>query len=196
MASAIGFALGLRLSPRNELCTQGIPAKVLATDYHNLAALLTRLWPVRNLRPILIGNDCNPNPEYIEEWLPLVSSVLDVFTYHSYDGFGGDAQLATEIMTPQFLQQTITKNQRIFDLHTQYAPASQIWVGEGAAAWRGGRTGVTNAWADSFWWADALAALAARNHTGFCRQTLVGGDYGSSLGLAQNTGLVLDNTTI
>merc|ERR1712005_58046 len=41
-----------------------------------------------------------------------------------------------------------------------------------------GRAGVTNAFASSFWWADALGALAANNHTGYCRQTLIGGNYG------------------
>merc|ERR1712232_403865 len=64
------------------------------------------------------------------------------------------------------------------DVHSKYAPKSQLWVGEAAAAWHSGRAGVTNAFASSFWWADALGALAARNHTGYCRQTLIGGSYG------------------
>jgi hypothetical protein len=30
----------------------------------------------------------------------------------------------------------------------------------------------------SFWYADALGTLSLHNHTGFCRQTLLGGSYG------------------
>ena len=37
---------------------------------------------------------------------------------------------------------------------------------------------VTNAFESCFWYSDALGRLAAANHTGFCRQTLIGGSYG------------------
>ena len=36
-------------------------------------------------------------------------------------------------------------------------------MGEAAAAWHSGHDGVTNAWTSSFWWSDALGALAAHN---------------------------------
>ena len=47
-----------------------------------------------------------------------------------------------------------------------------------AAAWHSGANGVTNAFTSSFWWSDALGVLAAHNHTVYCRQTLLGGNYG------------------
>ena len=37
---------------------------------------------------------------------------------------------------------------------------------------------MTNRFISSFWYADALGLLATLNHTGFCRQTLIGGNYG------------------
>lgn len=54
----------------------------------------------------------------------------------------------------------------------------ELWVGEIAAAWHSGEPGVTNRFISSFWYADALGLLATLNHTGFCRQTLIGGNYG------------------
>ena len=50
----------------------------------------------------------------------------------------------------------------------------EIWVGEIAAAWHSGEPGVTNRFISSFWYADALGLLATINHTGFCRQSLIG----------------------
>eukprot|EP00051_Salpingoeca_urceolata_P001788 m.44110 g.44110 ORF g.44110 m.44110 type:complete len:306 (-) comp11679_c1_seq1:150-1067(-) len=55
---------------------------------------------------------------------------------------------------------------------------TSLQVGEIAAAWHSGRENVTNAWVSSFWYADALGSMSTHNHTGFCRQCLLGGHYG------------------
>ena len=80
---------------------------------------------------------------------------------------------ALQVMTPAFLDKTVSAE--LNAVHAKYAPDSELWVGEAAAAWHSGRAGVTNAFESSFWWGDALGALAAHNHTGYCRQTLIGG---------------------
>ena len=156
-----------------------IPPHVMAADFKNLAARVAVHWPddAGGARPLVIGNDCNSNPGYLNEFLPLVAGVLDVVTYHHYDGYGGDAKLASEIMTKSFLDKTRQPAiKAAFDAHM---PAgTELWVGEAAAAWRSGRRHVTDAFTSSFWYADALAGDAADNHTAYCRQTLVGGDYG------------------
>ena len=161
----------------NEKC--GPPPDVFAADYKNLQSLLRSIWPGKANadRPLLIGNDCNTNPKYLSEWLPLLNdSVLDVVTYHRYVGYGLDPKLETEIVTPKYLDKVLDTD--IVDVKTQYAPSAELWVGEGAAAWHSGRANVTNAWASCFWWSEALGHLAQYNHTGYCRQTLVGGSYG------------------
>eukprot|EP01062_Namystynia_karyoxenos_P005213 TRINITY_DN11833_c0_g1_i1.p1 TRINITY_DN11833_c0_g1~~TRINITY_DN11833_c0_g1_i1.p1 ORF type:complete len:499 (+),score=151.95 TRINITY_DN11833_c0_g1_i1:69-1499(+) len=163
-----GFELG------NEL--PKVPAAVMAADYRNLKALLTEIWPDAASRPKLIGCDQNVNVGYLKQWLPLVADVLDVVTYHHYDGYGLDEHLADKIMTPSFLDGT--KQPDVVAAWRQYAPHAELWVGEGAAAWHSGRAGVTNAFVDNFWYADALAGLARENHTCYQRQTLLGGSYG------------------
>jgi len=52
----------------------------------------------------------------------------------------------------------------------------QLWVGESAFAWHSGRVGVTDTFLSSPWWMSALGQLSP-THSGFCRQTLVGGNY-------------------
>ena len=124
----------------------------------------------------IAGNDCNTNPRYLKSWLPLVADVLNVTTYHRYTGYGLDPNLVEKMMTPAYLDETVSSD--IDSVHAEYAPHTQLWVGEAAAAWHSGRAGVTNAYASSFWWANALGSLAAHNHSAFCRQTLLGGYYG------------------
>lgn len=79
-------------------------------------------------------------------------------------------------MTPKYLDSTLSAE--LDSVHQKYAPNSQLWVGEAAAAWHSGADGVTNAFTSSFWWSDALGVLAAHNHSVYCRQTLLGGNYG------------------
>eukprot|EP00750_Incisomonas_marina_P029041 INCI7031.11.p1 GENE.INCI7031.11~~INCI7031.11.p1 ORF type:complete len:538 (+),score=62.74 INCI7031.11:363-1976(+) len=156
-----GFELG------NEKC--GPPPPILAGDYWKLKGLLEKYWPDAKSRPRLIGNDCNTNPAYLAEFLPLLNnSVLDVLTYHRYIGNGIDPNLVHKMMQPSFLDQVVSSDLQA--VHTQYAPSAELWVGEGAAAWHSGQDGATNAFASSFWWSNALGALAANNHTHYCRQ--------------------------
>jgi len=178
----------------NELCKKISPS-LYAADYRHLKSLLGNIWPQESEgeRPLLIGNDCNIWPpgskserlgndtttkaSYLEEWLPLLNdAVLDVITYHRYVGYGLDKNLETQIMTPEFLNKIMPQSVNM--LREKYAPSAQIWVGEGAAAWHSGREGVTDRWTSSFWYADALGRLSQHNHSGYCRQTLVGGNYG------------------
>ena len=94
----------------------------------------------------------------------------------AFPRYGLDPKIAEKIMTPQYLDNTVSAE--LNSVHHKYAPNSQLWVGEAAAAWHSGADGVTNAFTSSFWWSDALGALAAHNHTVYCRQTLLGGNYG------------------
>eukprot|EP01065_Artemidia_motanka_P048139 TRINITY_DN769_c8_g1_i1.p1 TRINITY_DN769_c8_g1~~TRINITY_DN769_c8_g1_i1.p1 ORF type:complete len:472 (+),score=125.58 TRINITY_DN769_c8_g1_i1:92-1507(+) len=153
-----------------------VPAAVMAKDYHGVKAIIEKHWPDSADRPKLIGCDQNVNVKYIDEWLPLVADVLDVLTYHHYDGYGLDKNLVNELMTPKFLNGT--RQAGVVAAWKKHAPDADLWVGEAAAAWHSGRDGVTNAFASNFWYADALAGDAADGHTAYQRQTLLGGYYG------------------
>lgn len=164
-----GFELG------NEKCA-GSP-KLFAGDYIHFKTLVEKYWPNKSNRPLIIGNDCNTNPGFLAEFLPILNnSVLDVLTYHRYVGYGLDPSLASEIMTPKFLNQAVSAE--ILSVHEKFASTAELWVGEGAAAWHSGRDLVTNSFVSSFWYADALGNLSKHGHSAYCRQTFIGGSYG------------------
>jgi hypothetical protein len=95
-------------------------------------------------------------------------------------GYGLDPQLAPKIMDPSgkfFDSGPGRAHAMISGWESIGKPAGmELWVGEIAAAWHSGEPGVTNRFISSFWYADALGLLATINHTGFCRQTLIGGN--------------------
>ena len=97
-------------------------------------------------------------------------------------GYGLDPQLAPKIMdkSGKFFDSGPGRAHAMIDGWRNFGEphGMELWVGEIAAAWHSGEPGVTNRFISSFWYADALGLLATLNHTGFCRQTLVGGNYG------------------
>ncbi|CAL5397139.1 unnamed protein product [Camellia sinensis] len=52
------------------------------------------------------------------------------------------------------------------------------WVGEAGGAYNSGRNLVTNAFVFSFWCLDQLGMAASYDTKTYCRQTLIGGNYG------------------
>jgi heparanase 1 len=55
---------------------------------------------------------------------------------------------------------------------------TRLWMGETGGAYNSGRNTITNRFMSAFWYLDWMAVLSAYGHTGFCRQTLIGGNYG------------------
>jgi heparanase 1 len=171
-----GFELG------NEKCGK-IDPTVYANDIRELDKIVDAHWMAGQTKPLVIGPDCNPiSGDWVTQFLRNASDVLNVYTYHNYVGYGLDPQLAPKIMDPsgKFFDSGPGRAHAMIDGWERYgAPhGMEIWVGEIAAAWHSGEPGVTNRFISSFWYADALGLLATINHTGFCRQTLIGGNYG------------------
>jgi|EP01043_Picozoa_sp_COSAG02_P026690 hypothetical protein len=61
---------------------------------------------------------------------------------------------------------------------TNKSGTEELWVGEAGGASGGGRLGLTDAYASGLWWLPALGEKAKSGHSIYCRQDLVGGDYG------------------
>nr|GEZ72035.1 hypothetical protein [Tanacetum cinerariifolium] len=56
-------------------------------------------------------------------------------------------------------------------------PAS-AWVGEAGGAYQSGQNNVSNAFVFSFWYLDQLGMSSVYDTKTYCRQTLIGGNYG------------------
>jgi len=53
-----------------------------------------------------------------------------------------------------------------------------LWMGETGGVSHSGRDTVTNRFMSAFWYLDWLGTFSLYGHKGFCRQTLLGGNYG------------------
>eukprot|EP00045_Choanoeca_perplexa_P012265 m.133243 g.133243 ORF g.133243 m.133243 type:complete len:656 (+) comp15945_c0_seq2:51-2018(+) len=147
-------------------------------DFVTLKKLLVHYWPDMSTRPKLIGNDLNPDASYLPKFFNATQGVLDVYTYHDYVGYGLDPKLLTDLIDVTYLDKNWDNAAPLQQAQEAYSPNSEIWVGETAAAWHSGQDNVTNAWIGSFWYFNMMGTLSRHNHTGFCRQTLLGGSYG------------------
>ena len=58
------------------------------------------------------------------------------------------------------------------------SPRQEFWVGEGGGCYNSGYPGLTNTFLSGFWWLDQLGIMAEAGYQGYCRQTLIGGNYG------------------
>ena len=136
-----------------------------------------RLWPRPAARPLLIGPDENPRPDWLRTYLESGGNASDVVTYHLYPGYGLDPSLKEEIVDPAWLDFTRVVAGEIQRVQLAAAPSAQLWVGETAASWHSGEDGITNAFESGFWFVDQLATLATMGHKVMCRQCFVGGNY-------------------
>ncbi|KAH1203522.1 Heparanase-like protein 2 [Glycine max] len=59
-----------------------------------------------------------------------------------------------------------------------YGPCSSAWVGEAGEAYNSGGNHVSNRFLNSFWYLDQLGIASCYSTKVYCRQTLIGGNYG------------------
>ena len=158
----------------NEL-TPFILVEQYAKDVLVLRALLNEVWPDAAQRPLLVTNDANPDAAYLEALLKGAPGAIDVATWHLYIGYGLDPLLETHAWSSSFMDKIGSTAAGILAGIAGAAFKGQVWVGESALAWHSGRVGVTDTFLSSPWWMSALGQLAP-THSGFCRQTLMGGN--------------------
>ncbi|KAE8698448.1 Heparanase-like protein 3 [Hibiscus syriacus] len=104
---------------------------------------------------------------------------LQVVTQHIYNlGPGNDNQLMNKILDPSYQDgggqpfrdlQAILKNS---------STSAVAWVGEAGGAYNSGQNRVSNSFVNSFWYLDQLGMAASYDTKTYCRQTLIGGNYG------------------
>ncbi|XP_076885876.1 heparanase-like protein 1 [Bidens hawaiensis] len=168
----------------NELSGAGIGAMVHAEQYGSdlveLRGIIDNLyWDIKP-KPLLVA----PGGFYDKEWFSKLlkvsgSQIVDVMTLHLYNlGPGMDPNLMKKILDPHFLSRaSVTFNNFQQTLKTN-GPWAASWIGESGGAYNSGGLHVSDTFVDSFWYLDQLA-MAAKYHTEvYCRQSLIGGNYG------------------
>lgn len=171
-----GFEFG------NELAgTGGIEAhltpEVYAQDIRHFASVIREFYPDAEARPRILAPGSTLDVEWFSRFLELAHGDVDIVTHHMYSlGAGVDPEVGSRAKSPGHLDQLQDWANAAASLVQKHN--AEVWVGEAGGAYNSGRHSSTDAFVSGFWYNDNMATLAQRKHKAFCRQTLVGGNYG------------------
>uniref|UniRef100_A0A0E0C2K3 Heparanase-like protein 1 n=1 Tax=Oryza meridionalis TaxID=40149 RepID=A0A0E0C2K3_9ORYZ len=167
----------------NELSGSGIGASVGAEEYGKdiieLKNIISQLYG-NSRKPLVVA----PGGFYDQKWYAQLldisgPNVLDAMTHHIYNlGAGNDPQVANRILNPQYLSQSSDTFRDLQMTIQRHGPWSAPWVGEAGGAYNSGSRKVSNTFLNSFWYLDQLGQSAKYDTKVYCRQTLIGGNYG------------------
>ncbi|KAL2233518.1 UNVERIFIED_CONTAM: Heparanase-like protein 1 [Sesamum indicum] len=168
----------------NELCGSGVAARIGAEQYGKdvivLKRLVQKLYPNPATQPKVLG----PAGFYDKQWFNTFlqttgPNVVDGLTHHIYNlGAGVDPTLISKVQDPYFLDQIAETYREVSTSIKLFGPWSGAWVGEAGGAYNSGGKYVSHAFVDGFWYLDQLGMTSRFNHKVFCRQSLIGGNYG------------------
>ncbi|RDY04272.1 Heparanase-like protein 2, partial [Mucuna pruriens] len=140
----------------NELCAEGIGARVLGP-----AGFYGKEWFDSFLQNVGPG-------------------VVDGVTHHIYNlGAGVDKDLINKVQDPYYLSQIAETFKSVSQAVKEFTPWAAPWVGEAGGAYNSGGKDVfslTNELITRY--LDQLGMTSTLNHKVYCRQTLIGGNYG------------------
>ncbi|XP_047314223.1 heparanase-like protein 1 [Impatiens glandulifera] len=172
----------------NELSGKGIGARVGAEQYGKdvikLKAILDELYDNNHnsqlKKPLLAA----PGGFFDKEWytkLLQVSgpNVVNLLTHHMYNlGAGVDKNITNKILDPNHLSRASTMFANLKQTIETSGPWSSAWVGESGGAYNNGAHNVSDTFVNSFWYLDQLGMSSTYGTKVYCRQTLIGANYG------------------
>ncbi|XP_050224808.1 heparanase-like protein 1 [Mercurialis annua] len=168
----------------NELSGSGVGASVNAElygkDLINLKNIISDLYKNSDFKPSLVA----PGGFFDQQWYAKLlqvsgSGIVNVLTHHIYNlGAGVDPNIVSKILDPHFLSKITETFSGVAQTIQQNGPWSSAWVGESGGAYNSGGRHVSNTFVNSFWYLDQLGLASKYNTKAYCRQTLVGGNYG------------------
>ncbi|XP_061991211.1 heparanase-like protein 3 [Rosa rugosa] len=175
--SIAGWELG------NELCGRGVGTSVAASQYVNDTASLHKI--VQNvykgvgLKPLILSPGGFFDAPWFKELADKTTTSLDAVTHHIYNlGPGVDQHLIEKILDPAYLDGIANTFSSLQNILKTSATSASAWVGEAGGAYNSGHHLVTDAFVFSFWYLDQLGMSASYDTKTYCRQTLIGGNYG------------------
>ncbi|XP_059644837.1 heparanase-like protein 1 [Cornus florida] len=168
----------------NELSGKGIGAHVFAEQYGkdliHLKAVISELYKNSQSKPLLVA----PGGFYDKGWFDKLlqvsgPDVVNVMTLHLYNlGAGVDPHLVQKILDPHHLSEVSVTFRNLSETIQTKGPWSSAWVGESGGAFNSGGRHVSDTFVNSFWYLDQLGMAAMYSTKVYCRQTLIGGNYG------------------
>ncbi|KAG8372679.1 hypothetical protein BUALT_Bualt12G0091700 [Buddleja alternifolia] len=154
-----------------------VAAKQYAADTKALHNLIQHIYKGANRKQPTIAPGSNYEREWFKTYIAETSGSLDVITHHIYNvGSGADEDLVEKILNASRLD----GGRDLFKEVSKLVKNSKAvaWVSEAGGVYNSGRDKVSNAFVMGFWYVDQLGMASIYNTKTYCRQTLVGGNYG------------------
>ncbi|XP_058206920.1 heparanase-like protein 3 isoform X2 [Rhododendron vialii] len=175
--SMYGWELG------NELSGNGVGVRVSADQYASdtiaLQNLVQKVYSNQQPKPLTIAPGGFFDVKWFKEFMAKTSKSVDVVTHHIYNlGPGVDEHLVDKILDPSNLDREANTFSELQSTLRSSTTSATAWVGESGGAYNSGRNLVTNAFVFSFWYLDQLGMASTFDTKTYCRQSLIGGNYG------------------
>jgi heparanase 1 len=179
------FELGNEIAGPKGIEAKNLDPAQYGRDVDTLASVIASVWtsPEGDADappPKVVAYDSSYVDGYVRALLNATRSI-DILTSHAYS-LGAGAH-------PDDVFRHATSTATLDATASEYlATASAVaqapgpkrpvpWVGEAGGAYNSGAPTVTDAFVSNFWYLDALGNAAVHGFGGWCRQTLVGGNY-------------------
>lgn len=167
----------------NELSANGVGVRVAADQYAldtiALSNVVQSAYKDTELKPLVIGPAGFFDAAWFKEYIDKSAKSLDVATHHIYNlGPGVDTHLVEKILDPAYLDGEANTFSSLHDIVKSSTSSVTAWVGESGGAYNSGHNLVSNAFVYSFWYLDQLGMASAYDTKTYCRQSLIGGNYG------------------
>ncbi|KAK6126924.1 hypothetical protein DH2020_039339 [Rehmannia glutinosa] len=167
----------------NELSGSGIGVGIAVDPYASdtivLHNLIQDIYKGINTKPQIIAPGGFFDPGWFQQFLAKTVGSVNVITHHIYNlGPGSDEHLIDRILNPSVLDSGADVFRNVHNVVRTSINSAVAWVGEAGGAYNSGRNKVTNAFVFSFWYLDQLGLASTYDTKTYCRQTLIGGNYG------------------
>ncbi|KAH7433427.1 hypothetical protein KP509_07G069000 [Ceratopteris richardii] len=169
----------------NELSGTGvgirIPADQYASDVKRLYQIIQQVYADQPTVPLVVAPDGFFDESWTTQFIQAFGGehCVNVISHHIYNlGPGVDKNLIVKILDPAYLDRAANTFRTLQNTLQQYGPWADAWVGEAGGAYNSGHHLVTDAFVMSFWYLDQLGMAASYGTRSYCRQSLIGGNYG------------------
>lgn len=181
------WELGNELGGWNGIQAQ-LTAEDVAGDFTALRAMVDELYPAGagEAKPLVVGPDTGLDDDWFAEFLPKARGSLDAVAIHMYAlGAGVDPTLQGKVMQPAHMETAKKTAAGLAEMVKALLAGSlpggatpQLWMGEDGGAYNSGQNGTSNRYMAGFWSLNELGLFARAGFGVYCRQTLLGGNYG------------------
>ncbi|CAL5186902.1 unnamed protein product [Lathyrus oleraceus] len=167
----------------NELSGSGVGTRIsadqYASDFASLSNIVQNAYKDIEPKPLVIAPGGFFDATWFKEFITKSGNSLDVVTHHIYNlGPGVDTHLVEKILNPSYLDGEKSTFKALKDVLGSTATSATSWVGESGGAYNSGHHLVSDAFVYSFWYLDQLGMSASYDTKTYCRQSLIGGNYG------------------